>query len=165
MYVCAILETTSAQVALQAASDSLEAGAERGSARQRVVLELAALAGLEPSAQQDEAAVLGELAAALCDPTAAQLLPLLVRRLLPPEQAAGDGQAAAAAAGPLPTEAAVLHAEALATRRTCSYLYCPHLALAGTSKLCARCRRVRYDSTACQRADWREHHKPGCIRT
>lgn len=185
-YVRAIVETAAALAAIEALAreeQAVLAGRERVLARLgRLSEAVASDQGSDMEADEeadaagdqplDEAAVLGRLAAPLLDPAAAEALPQLLRRLLPPAEAGQDGSGGAAAAlPPVSAEAAVLQAEALATRKLCSYVRCPNLAAASSShargKRCARCIFSRYDSASCQRADWGglggAPHKQACV--
>ncbi len=106
--------------------------------------------------------VLAALAGRLSSPASRELLPPLLKRLLPPAEAAGQE----AAYTPVPPAAAVLQAQALA-QRPCAYLLCSSLAdcsegePAPRGKRCSRCCMARYCSRACQVADW-PAHRPAC---
>ncbi|KAL4425379.1 hypothetical protein ABPG75_009395 [Micractinium tetrahymenae] len=161
-------------------------------ARARTLRMLAVCRGADADACSaspvEEAALLQEVAAGyMVGPGSAALLAPLLQRLLPPlepqeelpaagsgaaaagEQAAGCSSAAgseAAALLPLPLEAAIFQARALATRRCCAHLGCPFISAGSTDditappkagKKCAACMALRFCGKACARAAWPAH--------
>lgn len=120
-------------------------------------LRLAAPADEEQPAEEE--VVLAALAARLQGAGAAAALPALLAAQLPPQ----DG--AELLPPPLPADAALLRARALALR-PCEHLGCTIMGGAGGKPpprglKCAGCHAVRYDSVACQAAD-RPAHKAAC---
>lgn len=169
-YVCALLEATAALAAIEGLAHKSPTGPAVRPSVLHTLHTLCLAGGSDQGSRAaaadavvqvvDEAATLAGLQSHLLDPAAAEALPQLLQRVLQPAEAGSIAGSTGppAALPPVSAEAAILQAEALGSRKLCSYLRCPNLAAPGSSrargKLCARCRCVRYDSVSCQRQDF-----------